>query len=67
MTRRLTEAQRIARLDIQKWEASFAFVRAYNEWEIAQKEFGPFSLQAQEKFVVARRAVKDFRRMSKKK
>lgn len=65
MPRRLTEAQKKAKLDDQKWEASFAFVRAYEEWQTAQKQFGPFSAEANEKFVTADAAVKRFRKLSK--
>lgn len=58
MSRRLTEAQKNARLDDRKWEASLAFVRAYNEWQTAQKEYGPFSTVSVNAYKAALKAMK---------
>ena len=64
MTRRLTQAQKDAKLDDQKWESSLAFVRAYNEWQTAQKTYGPFSTKALDAYKVAVKAMKTYNRLA---
>ena len=61
---KLTSAQLDRLHDEKLWDLSIALVRAYDDWQTAQKEFGPFSSNAKEAYKEAMRLFKRFKRLN---